>query len=146
VNPKVALERITTVKRVWSTLRPNSSFYGMTLEEFGLRVKPSLDARAELESIDEHRNATAVRRDAADVEAMDVIQHIVNAIKADPNEGEDGEVYAALGYVRKGQRANGRLRNRVTASAQANSSQASNPQASEVPSAAEQGASKKEAA
>ncbi len=112
VNPKVALERITTVKRVWSTLRPNSSFYGMTLDEFLQKVKPSLDARAELEAIDERRTAAAVRRDDADAVSMDLIKCIVNAIKADPNEGEDGEVYAALGYVRKTLRASGRPRRR----------------------------------
>jgi len=110
VNPKVVLERITTVLRVWGTLRANRSFYGMTLEEFAQRVKPSLDARAELDAIDERRSATAVRRDVSDVDAMDVIQRIVNAIKADADEGEDGEVYAALGYVRKAHRANGRRR------------------------------------
>ena len=111
VSPKVALERITTLLRVWGTLRANRSFYGMTLEEFALRAKPSLDARAELDAIDERRSATAVRRDVSDVDAMDVIQRIVNAIKADADEGEDGEVYAALGYVRKAHRANGRRRN-----------------------------------
>jgi hypothetical protein len=46
VSPKVVMERIMTMLRVWGTLRANRSFYGMTLEEFALRVKPSLDARA----------------------------------------------------------------------------------------------------
>ena len=110
MSPKAVLERIMTLLRVWGTLRANRSFYGMTLEEFALRVKPSLDARAELDTIDEHRNATAVRRDVSDVDVMDLIQRIVNAIKADADEGEDGEVYAALGYVRKAHRTNGRRR------------------------------------
>ena len=113
VNPKVALERITTTMRVWSTLRPNSSFYGRTLDQFKAEVKPSLDARAELDVMDEHRGATAVRRDDADGVSMDLIKHIVNAVKADPNEGENGEVYAALGYVRKGLRVSGRPRQRL---------------------------------
>jgi hypothetical protein len=114
----MVLERITTMKRVWGTLRPNSRFYGMTLDEFGQKVKPSLDARAELDVIDEHRSATAVRRDDSDGVSMDLINRIVNAIKADPNEGEDGEVYAALGYVRKGLRAGGRPRKQLAAAAQ----------------------------
>jgi hypothetical protein len=122
VSPKVALERITTLLRVWGTLRANRSFYGMTLEEFAQRVKPSLDTRAELDAIDERRNATAVRRDVSDVDAMEVIQRIVNAIKADADEGEDGEVYAALGYVRKAHRANGRPRNPPQVTAQPNES------------------------
>lgn len=117
VNPKIVLERILTVKRVWGTLRPNRSYYGITREEFESRIKPSLDARAELESIDEHRSATAVRRDDADAESMDLIKRIVNAIKADPAEGEDGEVYAALGYVRKGLRMRGRPRTRPESAA-----------------------------
>ena len=136
VNPKVSLERITTVKRVWGTLRPNSSFYGMTLAQFNEKVQESLDTRAELETIDEHRNATAVRRDDADAASMDLIKRIVNAIKADPNEGEDGEVYAALGYVRKGQRASGRPRNRP----------AVEEPSSAPPATAKEGESEKEAA
>jgi hypothetical protein len=136
MSPKVALERITTLKRVWSTLRPNRSYYGLTLEEFGLRVKPSLDARAELETIDEHRAATAVRRDDSDVASLDLVQRIVNAIKADPNDGEDGEVYAALGYVRKGMRVSGRPRNRPEAGAQLSS---------ESPNVAKEGESNKAA-
>jgi hypothetical protein len=119
INSKEALERITTTTRVWSTLRPSSIFYGMPLEKFKATVKPSLDARAELETIDEHRAATAVRRDDADAISMDLIQRIVNAIKADPNEGENGEVYAALGYVRKDLRAGGRPRQRPTEAEQA---------------------------
>ena len=119
VIPKLALERITTVKRVWGTLRPNSSFYGMTHDQFSAKVQPSLDARAELDVLDERRSATAVRRDDADEVSMDLIKHIVNAVKADPNEGENGEVYAALGYVRKGLRANGRARQRSAEGVQA---------------------------
>lgn len=49
---------------------------------------------------------------------MDLVTRIVNAIKADPNEGEDGEVYAALGYVRKGLRAGSRRRPRPVAGEQ----------------------------
>jgi hypothetical protein len=109
-NPKVALERITTLIRVWSTLRPNSSFYGKTLEQFKAEVKPSLDTRVELETIDQHRDATAVRRNDADVVSIELVNNIVNAIKGHPDEGEDGEVYAGLGYVRRGSRAKGRRR------------------------------------
>jgi hypothetical protein len=65
MSPKLALVRITTLKRVWGTLRPGSSFYGKTFEQFCAEVQPSLDARAELDTIDEHRAATAVRRDEA---------------------------------------------------------------------------------
>jgi hypothetical protein len=44
--------------------------------------------------------------------SVDLVDRIVAAIKAHPDEGEDGEVYAGLGYVRKGLRATGRRRRR----------------------------------
>jgi hypothetical protein len=45
--------------------------------------------------------AIALRRQNADG------QRIVNAVKADPEEGDDGEVYVAMGYVRKRDRKTG---------------------------------------
>jgi hypothetical protein len=55
-----------------------------------------------------------VRRDEADLVSLDLVDRIIAAIKAHPDEGEDGEVYAGLGYVRKGLRARGRRRPAAT--------------------------------
>ena len=33
---------------------------------------------------------------------------VVNAVKGDPAEGEDGELYEAMGYVRKSERSTGK--------------------------------------
>src|SRR5262245_1793740 len=90
-NPKVALERILTLRRVWATLRPNSSFYGRTLEQFDAEVKASLDARAELDAIDEHRAATAVRRDDADEVSMDLVDRIRRRARSPAVRGHLGD-------------------------------------------------------
>jgi hypothetical protein len=36
-----------------------------------------------------------------DEESLKVVQRVVNAVRADPEEGDDGELYVAMGYVRK---------------------------------------------
>lgn len=38
---------------------------------------------------------------------MTAVQLVVNAVRGDPDEGEDGEFYDALGYVRKSERKSG---------------------------------------
>ena len=39
---------------------------------------------------------------------------MVNAVKGDPDEGEDGELYEAMGYVRKSERRSGLSRGKKT--------------------------------
>jgi hypothetical protein len=41
------------------------------------------------------------------------VKGVINAIKGDPTQGEDGEFYGALGYVRSSMRVNGRPRARA---------------------------------
>jgi hypothetical protein len=57
---------------------------------------------------------------------MQVTKCIVNAVKGDPEEGEDGPLYAAMGYVPASQRSTGLTRKRkngeVPPAAQAGSS------------------------
>jgi hypothetical protein len=42
------------------------------------------------------------------------VRRIVNAVKGDPEEGEDGELYSAMGYVRRSDRSSGLTRRRGT--------------------------------
>jgi hypothetical protein len=51
------------------------------------------------------------RRGNADVVSNAVTLDVVNSIKGDPNFGENSALYAALGYVRKDDRASGLKRN-----------------------------------
>lgn len=47
------------------------------------------------------------KRDDADAAAIRLTQNVVNAVKADPSEGEDSPMYSAMGYVRKRDRSTG---------------------------------------
>ena len=106
-NPKLTGERLAAVLSAWKTLRKTKSFAGMTLDEFTAKVQPSLDARALLDTLDNQVTAGLDERDIADVETNKQLLLVVNAVKGDPAEGEDGELYDAMGYVRKSERASG---------------------------------------
>ncbi len=110
VRPKEVAEKIGEVTQAWSDLRPAKSFAGMTLDQFKAAVKPSIDARNAIDSLDNQLIAAQDQRAAADIESMKQILLMVNAVKGDPEEGEDGELYEAMGYVRKSERGSGLTR------------------------------------
>ena len=100
--------RLAEVLDAWEKMRPEKSFYGMTLQEFKHRVRPFTDALKEILDM-ESRVAHAVsKRDAAAPNTRDLMQGVVNAVKGDPTEGgEKGELYSAMGYIPISQRATG---------------------------------------
>lgn len=101
-------EKLAAILTAWKELRPTKTFAGMTLEQFTAKVQPSLDARGDIDNLEEDMTAAMTRRDTADVVTNAQILLVVNAVKGDPTEGEDGELYAGMGYVRKSQRKSGK--------------------------------------
>jgi hypothetical protein len=113
MSPKEFGEKLNTVVEAWKTLRPAKKFGGMTLEEFQNKVKPSLDARAELDRLDKQMTAQMDLRDDADKASAAELALVVNGVKSDREEGEDGELYEAMGYVRKSERKTGLTRKKA---------------------------------
>ena len=87
----------------------------MTLDQFTAKIQPSLDARGHIDDLENDMTAALVERDTADVESNKQLLLVVNAVKGDPAEGEDGELYAAMGYVRKSDRATGKTNKKKAA-------------------------------
>jgi hypothetical protein len=110
VNPKKSEVRISKVLSAWVTLRPTKSFAGMSLEQFQAKLQPSLDTRTAIAALDNQLIAAQNQRDDADKESIAAIQLVVNAVKGDPDEGDDGEFYEAMGYVRRSERKSGLTR------------------------------------
>ena len=50
-----------------------------------------LDARAALDALDQQRKVLLERRHTADQASLYLVKGVVNAIKGDPTQGEDGE-------------------------------------------------------
>jgi len=114
LSPKEMNDRIAQVVSSWETLRPNKSF----AEQFRATVAPSLSARQAITRLESEVISAQNQRDDADKKSMVAILLVVNAIKGDPQEGEDGELYEAMGYVRKSERKSG-LSRKGTAKAMA---------------------------
>ena len=91
--------RLQAVIKAWSTLRPDKLFAGFTLDEFRKAVAPSIELREAIASSNAHTRKLMVSRDEADVLTRKVLQRVVSGVRADGDEGEDGELYTAMGYV-----------------------------------------------
>jgi hypothetical protein len=88
------------------------TFAGRTLDQYIEIVQPSLDARAELEALENQRQAIIARRDAADAVSNQAWKLLVHGVKAEPTQGEDGAMYAAMGFTRESLRDKGLTRRR----------------------------------
>jgi hypothetical protein len=112
MNLRDAVTKAIEVAQRWEALRPAKTFYGLTLEQFKAARKQSEDERAALADLRGQIQATKTRLHDADVRLAEVTQGVINAVKGDPQEGEDGEMYVALGYTRKSAKYRSRSRRR----------------------------------
>ena len=102
--------RVNEVIDAWEKMRPDKSFFGLTLDGFKLKAKPYLDARKELAELEKQAAHAISKREQAAPALLLILQGVVKAVCGDPNETENGELYAAMGYVPKNQRSTGLVR------------------------------------
>ena len=109
--------KIKKVVNAWETLRPAKNFAGMTLEQFKAAVKPCADTRKTIEELEAQLTAAQNQRDSADEAALSAIKLVVNAVKGDPAEGDDGDLYENMGYKRASERSSGLTRGKSAVAA-----------------------------
>ena len=107
IAPKTVATRIEGFQKAWKTLRPAKSFSGLTLEQFNTQVKPSQEAREEIDRLEKETLQQVVLRTKADQASLALMKRLANAIKGDADEGEDSDFYGAVGYVRTSHRKSG---------------------------------------
>jgi len=112
--PKFLANKLDKVINAWKTLRPEKTLAGMTVAQFETQVKPSVDTRTEIATLRDQTTDSRTRRINSDQATNDLLLLVVNAVKGDPAEGENGPLYAAMGYVPKNQRRSGLSRNANT--------------------------------
>ena len=103
-SPAQKLQRIRRVIEAWEGLASDSTFYGMTLEQFKAGVRPCFQFR---EEIDYHQACLKLlphQRDEADNKAMELVDGVAFGVGGDPKFGLDSLLYGRLGYVRKSAR------------------------------------------
>ena len=119
MSSKDALVRMEDVNQPWLKLRPAKAFAGLTHEQFLTSVKPSYDVRDEIAELEVRLQSARARLATVDEQSLKIVQRVVNAVRADPEEGDDGELYVAMGYVRKRDRKSSLQRRREVRTAEA---------------------------
>jgi hypothetical protein len=109
-SPKKVAVKLQKVVDAWKTIRPTKSFAGMTLEQFKAQVQPSLATRDQLTTLQGQTIDSRTQRRQSDGASMELAQLVVNSVKGDPAEGENGSLYTAMGYVPKSARRSGLTR------------------------------------
>ena len=109
-SPADKLAAMRKVVDAWESLAAGSTFYGFTLAKFKAFIRPSLEARTEIQDLQERLRVAIKRRDDADKRTMPKLRGVVNGVKGDPAHTEEGALYAAMGYVPKAARRKRRRR------------------------------------
>jgi hypothetical protein len=117
-NPKKNANDLDNLLRAWKAHAPDKKFGGMTLDEFKAKVLPSLDSHEAVKTAAGQRRDAQTQRTDSDVEAMKVQKLVINAIKGDPEFGDDSALYQACGYIRQSEKKSGLSRKTKTAPVQ----------------------------
>ena len=101
------MKQIDTTSKAWKELRGKKSYAEMSVEEFNLTVKPSLDARDEITELRVQIKDAIARRKKADKVSNAACVDVGRAVAGDKSEGPDSPFYKALGYVPTSERKSG---------------------------------------
>lgn len=118
---KSKYDQVKQIIAGWRKIRATKSIDGQTVDQFTTaKFKPCNDARDSIESLKLQLVAAANARDKADEAAYAAAQDIVKAVRADKTEGgDDGDLYEAMGFVRKSERKSGLSRKKAEETAAA---------------------------
>jgi hypothetical protein len=117
LNSSYPIDGINTLTEAWGSVSPTKSFFGITRDQYKEAVQPVFNLRAAIAETEKLLKSLIAKRKDADAAAFRLSRNIVHAVKADPTEGEDSPLYAAMGYVRRSERSSGLTRARVPATA-----------------------------
>jgi hypothetical protein len=118
-GPAAFEKKIDDAISAWDELAAAKSFGGMTLAQFKTAVKPSQDARDAIDALNTQMIAAVNARDKADEASATALDLVVKGVVGHPTEGEDSDLYEALGYVRKSERKSGLTRKKQASPAPA---------------------------
>ena len=112
---KSKFDQVKQIIAGWEKIRASKTIDGQTLAQFtAARLKPCNDARDVMAGLKLQKFAAANAIKKADDAAYAAAQDIVNAVRADKSEGgADGDLYEAMGFVRKSERKSGLSRKKT---------------------------------
>jgi hypothetical protein len=104
MSPKAILRQARHFLETWESMRREKEFAGVSIEEFRELLRPALEARFGLAQLSCSRHSLLLRRNFADRLLLQTMKRITSAVIGDAEEGDDGEFYGALGFVRRSER------------------------------------------
>ena len=107
MSSRKTLDRFELFLHAWAKLRPGKTFGGLAVEQCTALILPCRDVRTEIAEAELRLQSGNARRATVDAGFEKVLQRVVNAVKADPEEGDDGDLYGAMGFVRRSDRGTG---------------------------------------
>ena len=110
VPRKTRTSSIKDVSAAWEEVASSSQFGGMTLAQFKAKVKPSLDYRTEIATLESQLIVARKNRDNADEPSNETCLAVVSGVKSHPDYGENSALYKAMGYIPKNERRSGLVR------------------------------------
>lgn len=112
-EPKATYDRLILLTGAWGRMRREKSFGGLTYDQFVEITRVTHEVRADLAAAEAKVLDLKQRRMSVDAAASEEMKRVVHGVRADKEEGEDGELYAAMGFVRRSDRSSGLTRRRV---------------------------------
>jgi hypothetical protein len=103
-------DRIELYRAAWRELAPETSFAGMTLEQFEGAVSTVSTLQSEITVIGTQLDAKKAEKSIAERATNELLELVVNSVRGTPGFGADCALYRAFGYVRKSERKSGLTR------------------------------------
>jgi len=91
--------KIWQISVAWERMRPEVPFGSLTLDQFKVAVKPSIEKRVAIAGARATLSKLIAERRAADLHSARLIQRVVYGVRGSPMDGDDGKLIAAMGYV-----------------------------------------------
>ena len=109
-SPNETNDFIDDVSKAWEEIAKDTTFADMTLTQFKNKVKPSVDYRTEIATLELQLIAARYNRDLADIVSNQECLLVVGSVKTHREHGENSALYKTMGYVPKDERKNGLVR------------------------------------
>ena len=106
-NPGEAEKQIKDAIKAARSMDAKKKVLNLTPAELEAELKQYLETREVVSDLEAKLITARNTRDAQDVEGLDLVNRIVNAIKADETEGEDSPLLETMGYIIKSKRQSG---------------------------------------
>ena len=111
--PKQTELKLKNFIKAWSDLAAAKTIGGLSLDQAKDALKPSFDIRDEIAEGENLQLSRINAREGADKTSLKLVTRLINAIKADPELGEDSDLYEAVGYIRASERRHGKRRSKI---------------------------------